>query len=510
MITYIIFVDYLTTLMTRKEFKARTQQIIFLFIVISAICLSCSNPESEVVWVKKFLSLGSSSSPSCIDLNGDGILDCVIGAGLNEFDHTDSSVLAINGLNGEVLWAVGAKDQIIGSPVFIDITQDGNPDVFIGGRGAEFFAIDGNKGEVIWKYKTQDESYTPKGLMRFNFYTPQKVKDQSGDNIPDLLVANGGNFSADPVSGNNRYPGVLAIIDSQNGKIIAADTMPDGAETYMSPVVFQKNNTTNIVYGSGGETFGGSLFLTSLDNLMNNDISESIILDQKDGHGFIAPPTLVDVNNDHQLDIISNWHGGEVAAIDGSDHKVLWRYLLPDTEIYASPTPGYANEDDIPDLFIQFTEGKWPNYSKAHQKVLDGGTGEIIYETSQGCGSFSTALSIDSDNDGRSEFIYSVNDFDCEGYYLGSTKFSLMRIDMSNNMKTEFLGPIKAKNTFSTPWIGDIDGDEKLDMILCIQYNYNDVFGYHGMNIYRLKLNWRETEKRSWLQYLGNDQNGVY
>lgn len=33
------------------------------------------------------------------------------------------------------------------------------------------------------------------------------------------------------------YPGSLIVIDTMNGAVLAQDTMPDGLETYMSPVV---------------------------------------------------------------------------------------------------------------------------------------------------------------------------------------------------------------------------------------------------------------------------------
>jgi len=43
-----------------------------------------------VQWIQRIQAAGSSSSPMCIDPNKDGILDgildCVLGAGLNEFD----------------------------------------------------------------------------------------------------------------------------------------------------------------------------------------------------------------------------------------------------------------------------------------------------------------------------------------------------------------------------------------------------------------------------------------
>jgi len=58
----------------------------------------------------------------------------------------------------------------------------------------------------------------------------------NGDNIPDLLLANGGDHAA-PVWQTNRPPGHLMIISASDGALISMVEVPDGAETYCSPVV---------------------------------------------------------------------------------------------------------------------------------------------------------------------------------------------------------------------------------------------------------------------------------
>lgn len=65
-------------------------------------------------------------------MNNDGIKDIVIGGG-REFSATNYAVIAFDGKDGSVLWKVKERNQVVGSAVFKDITQDGIPDVFIGG-----------------------------------------------------------------------------------------------------------------------------------------------------------------------------------------------------------------------------------------------------------------------------------------------------------------------------------------------------------------------------------------
>ena len=49
------------------------------------------------------------------------------------------------------LWHIPTQTQTYTSALFQDVTGDGTDDVFIGGRAASFFAINGRTGEVIWE-----------------------------------------------------------------------------------------------------------------------------------------------------------------------------------------------------------------------------------------------------------------------------------------------------------------------------------------------------------------------
>jgi len=130
-------------------------------------------------WVHRIPEAGSSSSPRAVDLTGDGVLDVVMGAGGDEYAATDYGVIALDGTDGSRLWSVPARDQVIGSPVFNDLTGDGTPDVIIGGRSALLLAIDGRSGERIWTYVPDSDSLD---LVRdrsiLNFYTPQLTTGQ--------------------------------------------------------------------------------------------------------------------------------------------------------------------------------------------------------------------------------------------------------------------------------------------------------------------------------------------
>ena len=414
--------------------------------------------------------------------------------------------------NGKVLWANKGIDQMVGTAVFMDVNKDLTDDVIIGGRSAQLKAIDGKNGNTLWNFKITNHDRDAKGFMRFNFYNPQIIPDQNGDGIGEILVSNGGNLLAQQPDQSDRYPGVLAILDGSDGTIIAADIMPDKKESYMSPVIYNYNQEGNadIIFGSGGEIYGGTLYKTTLKDLLNNDISNADKLMVKQGHGFIAPPTLADINKDGEKDIIVNWHGGESIAIDGSNHEIIWTVKIPDSELNCSPAPGDVNKDGIPDFFSQFSKGVWPKNTASTQVLVDGKTGTILHEASDGCTGFSTALSYDLNNDGSSEFIYSVNDFNCTGIHLANIKHRLMVFDYANKSKKMIAPEITAKNVCSTPWIGDLDGDHKVELIYCIQANFSRVYSYFGIQISRMNMDTKINEHPSWTSYMGEKGDGVF
>ena len=64
-------------------------------------------------------------------------------------------------------------------------------------------------------------------------------------------MANGGNHALPPWD-TLRDPGYLMVVDALTGAVLAKDTMPDGEETYCSPVVadLMQNGNLEIIYGS--------------------------------------------------------------------------------------------------------------------------------------------------------------------------------------------------------------------------------------------------------------------
>lgn len=488
-----------------------------LFFLSLLVIVGCTRKKkSEMVWDKNIYRIGSQSSPRAVHLNGDDVLDIVMGAGLNEYQSTDHGVIAIDGKTGELLWQQKAPDQVYGSATFYDVTNDGVSEVFIGGRSPHFKALNGKTGAIIWEYKYAHENDSILKHARFNFNNSILVQDQNGDGLKDLLTVNGGNSKADPNSEVNRFPGVLMIFDSKTGNILAADTMPDGGESYMSPLCFAQpgEKDMTIIFGTGGETIPGSLYVAKLSDLRDRKLSRAKVLVSEIGHGFIAPPSLADITGDGYLDIVAISHGSTAFAIDGKTHALLWKKQIPNTECSNSFAVGHFTDDDVPDFFTFVSKGQWPNSAGSIQVMFDGKNGNVAYLDSMGCTGFSSPVVYDINNDNIDEAIISINEYDCALGFVGKSPTTVESKLIAINFESHTFQVIDHtkgfKNVFSTPWIGDADSDGYLDIVHCQYFHRGDMLSFLGMRIKRIDTPIKLKETPVWGAYMGSNGDGIF
>ena len=476
--------------------------VIFLTLIIS-FC----NISAQQSWAKVLPGIGSFSSPRVTDLNGDAVGDVILGAGREEFKSCDSAVVALDGKTGKMLWKVSAKDQIFGSATLRDITEDGVPDVFINGRSAELIAINGRSGEVIWRFNA------PKSDKKewFNFYNPQFIPDQNGDGNEDILVSNGGDVLAEPHD-PNRPVGHLVILDSQNGEVISRAAMPDGGETYMSVAVLPGNSPTfkNVVFGTGGETIGGNLFVASISEIRSGDLSNAIKLDSSTTNGFVGPAVWVDLNDDGIHDIVANAADGRLLAFDGKTHQALWKVKVPGTEAYSSVAVGNFNKDKIPDFFVSYGQGKWPDFEWSKQIMVNGSNGKIEFEDTLGYYQMSSAVVADLNEDGQDDVLLPVNYVVRNEFQMKFFHNTIMAIEFSEKIAAELELHNEGSNISSTPWIGDLDNNGYLDIVYIHGTNVKQTYTFDGLRINRIDTTFPVKSKIKWGSYMGSDYNGVY
>jgi outer membrane protein assembly factor BamB len=458
-------------------------------------------------WSVKYKGMGTFSSPRVADLNGDGILDIIFGAGREEFQACDSAVIAVDGRDGTMLWHVGAKDQIFGSASLKDLTGDGVADVVINGRSAEFMAINGKTGKIIWRFNKKTDK-----ANWYAFYNAQFIKDQNNDGIDDILVSNGGNVWAAPHETKDRPPGYLLVVSAKDGKLLAKASSPDKCEIYMSVSAIPTSDSSDykVIFGTGGETVGGHLYVTSLSSILKGDITDAVLLDSSPKNGYVAPAVWIDINGDHVEDVVANAVEGKLVAFDGKSYKQIWSVKVPDTEAYSSIAPGYFTDDSIPDFFVSYAVGVWPKLEWSRQVMVNGATGSIEFIDSLGFYQTSTPVVIDLEGDGRDEALLSVNIHIYDQFNRQTLNNILVILDFKTKEVTQITEPSKGGNISTTPWIGDLDGDGQLDIVYCHGTNVRKSYAFDGMQVNRIATQIPIKKKIKWGSYMGSNYDGIF
>ncbi|MGB0930469.1 MAG: T9SS type A sorting domain-containing protein [Chitinophagales bacterium] len=476
--------------------------------LLCSLFLFQTNPLcAQTEWTAFTDSTNNFSSPRATDLNGDGILDIVVGGGLEDFTRTQS-VSAFDGKTGNPLWRVAARNQIFGSALFGDITDDEVDDVFIGGRDAELIAINGATGEVIWEFFEEGDTESAAEAGLYNFYTCQWIPDQNNDGVRDLLTANGGDKFATPLD-FDRPVGNVMVVSGADGAQIAKAPVPDGKETYLSPLVhdFFGNGELEVIFGSGGETIGGSLWRVSLADVLNEDLSNAVALVSDNEKGYVPPPSLADVNGDGIHDIIIGGYGEKIIAISGKDNSILWETGIIRTETVASPAIGQFTNDSIPDIFTIVGDGIAPVFLNFIALMIDGKTGEILEQDTLEGWSIISPLAVDFNGDLKDEAVFCVN----KNFAEGAPYQSQWRMrDFQNNTTSDLTSFQSGTNLGSTAWIGDLESDGTLEMIYSQHSNSNSVKPNKGFFLRRKNFSFVASENLFWGAYMGSLYNGTY
>jgi outer membrane protein assembly factor BamB len=445
-------------------------------------------------WSVTIPSIGSSPSPVATDLNQDGHLDIVIGGAAQEFTRVPASIIALDGKTGQTLWQVSGHNQMTGTAIFKDITADGTDDVFIGGRSATFKAINGRSGTVLWEYLPyRAELDYVNDTTLLNFYTAQWLPDADNDGVSDILTAYGGFVKARP-GDTDRPAGYLIVLSGQTGKVLSRAIVPDGKETYMSPVVHDFGRGLEVIYGTGGEDISGNLYRVSLDSLLAGSLASSIVLLRGGNKGMIAPPILTDLTLDKIADVIISTVDGRLVAVDGHSGQELWSATpTGDFDTYVMAAPGYFTGDDaVPDFFASFGKGPWPDTEYTVHLLVDGSTGTTVYSDTLGSFQYASPVVADFDGDGKSDVVVCINNITEIGNEIDRQKYrsnDLYLFPGGRGPATQLFKFEIGTNLGSTPLLSDLDGDGYLDLISA---NMGDPLQFYSFR--ELKINRRELD----------------
>jgi hypothetical protein len=243
--------------------------------------------------------------------------------------------------------------------------------------------------------------------------------------------------------------------------------------------------------------------------VLNGDLSGAVKLAGNEKKGFIAPPAWVDINRDGILDIICNSVDGQIMTFDGKTFAPIWSTGFPRTEAYSSLAVGHFNDDQIPDFFISFAKGRWPNLSWTKQAMINGKNGKVQFLDSLGYYQTSSPVVADLNGDGVEEVLLSTDFDEVEGREK-VYRNTIYTVDFTTNKVEKLIEGKPGHNLSSTPWIGDLDDDGNLDIVYCHGTNKRDSFSFDGLEISRVETSIGLKKPIKWGAYMGSDYNGVF
>lgn len=345
---------------------------------------------------------------SVADMNGDGVLDCVVGS-------ADGKVYAVSGRDGSILWSTEARggappsqptsyedDEVCAAAALsaiwrgssaspsrdmADLNKDGVLDSVVGfSDGGAVCAVSGRNGAILWRHIAGGPVASSPALA-----------DLDGDDFLDALVG----------SGDRR----VYALSGKDGSVLW--TQETKGPVFSSPAVADLNNDGLIdcvvgsddgrVYALSGKDGGiiwtaetkGSVSCTpALGDLDADGTSDCVVgscdhfvyaMSGRDGHVLwrfqtgwevLSSPRLVDLDRDHALDCVVGSEDGHFYALRGRDGALLWNR---ETGGSGASLPALAelDGDGVDDCIV--------GSSDHHLWAISGASGATIwqYETVQ-------------------------------------------------------------------------------------------------------------------------------
>ncbi|CAH2014193.1 unnamed protein product [Acanthoscelides obtectus] len=256
--------------------------------------LPCNNLRVKDVWSISLPKLTTDSAIRTIDVNEDGFEDVLFSFGTgNNYDvipadvfcpvfmgvppPCEGGVIALSGVNGEILWRQWLNDTIFSLQCSTDVNGDHINDCLAIGIKGTIIVISAKNGSVIWQINSG----------KSNIFVGNFIPDQDGDGIWDVLASHS--------SLTEGKDGHIILFSGKSGKELKKLDTPNNAKTFYMPQVLKYNDSEAFVlFGTGSTTRPGNMSVVSLKNIENLTNSSTTIFENK-YEGILTQSVLVDI-----------------------------------------------------------------------------------------------------------------------------------------------------------------------------------------------------------------------
>ena len=411
-------------------------------------------------------------------------------------------IMGLDAAGGRARWEVKVEREMFALPVPMEIREDGTSPWLFGGRDGQLTAVDANSGSELWRFEPAGQPGRDQGF--FNFYTGRELFDADDDGISDYVVTNGGDYQAEPRA--ERPPGHLLVLSGKDGSPIHRIEVPEGRETYCSVLVWNRAGKDWIIFGTGGETFAGSLWAVPVDSVRDGKLSgRKRIVYNVGAKGYVAPPSLADIDGDGTDELIATPFDGRLLVLSGKNARELWKYSTrEEAETQSSPAIGDFDGDGDLDIAHVVQNGEFPQWVSSSVRAFNAGDGRLLWEyTTDTDLSAASPLAVDVDADGRDELVFIQSRPAHFRPDVGGKSTSRLNIVHVDEKRIETIGELDGFNA-GTGLITDADGDGTLEWY--IPFQQDDQTG----TIVRMDLNSPTPDRISWGGYLGTKHDGRY
>ena len=456
--------------------------------------IAAGQERTAIVWESP-LPYGTFSSPRLIESAGKPELLMAFGSE----DSLAGGVVAVDVATGEHRWRLDTEQELFALPQpLTPAAADMHPWV-VAGRNGQLRAIDAAGGAVLWRFRPFGDEGKKQGI--YNFYTGFELGDADGDGVRDWVVTNGGDSALEKFEG--RPPGHLMVVSGRDGSVIHRMRVPDNRETYCSPLLWRRMDEEWVVFGTGGETFPGSLWAVAAEEVLAGTLAGvRSLVDFVEFKGAIAPPSLADVDGDGVLDLIAVPFDGRIIALSGRTLTPLWSFDADeDEETQSSPAIGDFDGDGDLDVAQVEQEGIFPRWTASVIRVFDGGTGALLWEQRMFRDLVpASPLAVDLDADGRDEILITQSD---AGLFRGEQSRSRMQAVHVEEARIDTLAATDGLNS-GAGLVVDADGDGLLEWFVPLRQ-----LGERG-SLVRIDLKAPVPRRIAWGGYLGTRHDGAY